>query len=91
MLTRTYPINSPYEIRRTVDQWEVPAKPHCSNCSHAKVGGTPDNPVAECDSVHGKPLSLIQLTRQKHARQFKPATSCPDYDDMGPPCNVRQP
>ena len=90
-MTKTLTIVSPGFLRGMIADWNPPARPHCSNCLHAKVSGTADEPTVYCAKGYGKVLGLPPMIRASHARQFRPAVDCPDYEDMGGPCNVTRP
>lgn len=90
-LSRLEPTVSPYVLRGLIADWEPPARPHCSNCAHCRVIGSPDDPTAYCDRGHGGVITLVQLLRKKTPRQFEPAVKCPDWSDMGPCSNVHRP
>lgn len=79
---------SSYDVARFTRLWEVPEKPHCTNCLYAKVGGNPENPTVTCAKGYGKPLTLGSMIRPNFPRQIASAAKCPDYDDMGPACNL---
>jgi hypothetical protein len=65
-----------------IEDWQPPRAPHCSNCLHAVVGGTPEEPTVRCERGHGDERSLFTLIRPSHSRQFIPAKECPDFSSM---------
>jgi hypothetical protein len=90
MMGRGTATASPYYLRGMIQDWNPPEKPHCTNCLHAKVGGTSDEPTVTCAQGHGRHLTLVQMIRPKAPRQFVPAVRCADFSDMGGPCNTGQ-
>lgn len=82
MLALKFAPPSSFELARLIRNWEPPKKPHCSNCLFARVSGDPENPTVECAAGHGKTLTLGMMLRNKAARQFRPAVSCPDWSSM---------
>lgn len=73
----------PGTLLNTVMRWEVPEKPHCSNCRFAIVQGNPDKPETYCAKGHGNVMDLWALIRSMRPRQFTPAERCPDFEGMG--------
>jgi hypothetical protein len=84
---RQMSVISPYYLKGMIEDWDPPDKPHCSNCSNAQISGPSENPLVTCAAGHGRELTLVQMLRPKAPRQFVPAVRCPDWGDMGSPCN----
>ncbi len=79
---------SPYILQRMIEAWDPSDKPHCANCLHGKVSEPAADPIITCAKGYGKPIKFASMIRLRAARQFVPAARCPNYDDMGPACNV---
>lgn len=75
----------PRTLLYMVTDWDPPTRPHCSNCLHAKVHGSPDAPITYCVKGQGLPMDLWRLIRNKRPVQFRPAVGCPDFASMDGP------
>lgn len=77
-----FPIH-PVTLDLVMHSWHPEDHPvHCSNCSHARVFGDPDDPQVRCTEGHGAPRSIVKLLRSKNASSFKVARNCPDFESM---------
>lgn len=66
-----------------IADWEPPTDAHCSNCLHAVVGGTPEEPRARCEFGYGRgSMPLWTLIRASRPLQFAPARDCADFQSM---------
>ena len=75
-------------LERCIEAWveAPPTEPHCSNCTHAKVTGTPDDPLVWCTTGRWKQGTICPLTRLiRHSRPYggHAARHCLDYDPAG--------
>jgi hypothetical protein len=71
---------------QVIQGWEPPVVPHCSNCRHASVSGSPDEPTVSCAMAHGtREISLWRLIRPLRPLGFRAAINCPDFASMDEP------
>lgn len=73
------------ERAKAIAEWEPPVSPHCSNCSNARVTGTPEIPAVYCAAGFDgeKTITLWRLIRRSSPRGFRAASACPSFDSMG--------
>ncbi len=72
-----------YWLNVAIEDWDpIRRMVHCSNCLHAKVGGTPDDPTVRCAKGHGLPKELGRLIRPRNPVGFCSAETCPDFSSM---------
>jgi hypothetical protein len=72
----------PYTLLSVIESWEPPIYPHCSDCLHARVGGSPEQSSATCAMGHGGTIDLWRLIRRSSPRGFRSAAKCPDFSSM---------
>jgi hypothetical protein len=72
----------PYTLLSVIESWEPPIYPHCSNCLHARISGSPEQPAVTCAMGHGDTIDIWRLIRRPSPRGFRSAAKCPDYCSM---------
>lgn len=74
-----------YDLTRLINNWEPPARAHCSNCSNCRVYGNADSPLVYCKAGFDadKRVEMGRLIRSVRPVGFRSAEKCLAFESMG--------